>query len=113
MIKLSTRTWNELPVYIIPTDELLGVRSAISVRKLQVYPEYVNRFLKSDIPLTPLICFVAGDGMWRVKHGNLMYWVAKETLTRTMPCVFPKGIEATDELLPIQIMELGITTKFI
>lgn len=85
-------TWYNHDIYDIPIVDLLGVRSPVVIRKLSKYSYFVNKFLEGFKTTTPLICFVAGDGMIRVQHGNLVWLAAKETKQlKSLPCVFPKG----------------------
>jgi len=93
--------WNDLLVYEIPVKDLLGVRSAIFTRRLGAYTHFVNSMLSGSFQQVPLLCFVAGDDILRVKHGNVIYWPARETQkVEALTCVFPMGPEKTDALLP-------------
>jgi len=111
-IKLHTKTWQGLPIYIIDVNDLTAVRSAVTTRKLPSYSKFVNQFLHGFKPPAPAICFVGGDGRLRVKYGNLLYWTAKETHTQYISCVFPKGIDYTDSLLSPHMKSLGIEGRY-
>ena len=105
----NTGHWHKHKIFSIPIYDLLGVRSPLAIRKLSLYPVYVNKFLSGYKPTTPLLCFVAGDKMIRVLHGNLLYWTAKETKQVShLLCVFPKKDDA-GELFAFHKDELNIT----
>jgi hypothetical protein len=98
------REWKGYPVYKIPTEDLLGIRSAIYCRRLGSYRYFIQEALNNTLILIPLICFVGGDFRLRVKSGNLIYWVAKETKKISfLECVFPGNPEETDALIPEQL----------
>jgi len=106
-------TWQEHDVLEIPIDHVQPTRSATAIRRLSAYTEFVNKFLNGYNPETPLLCYIDSDGVIRVKHGNLLFWVAKETKQlSTVKCVFAGGAEKTDALLDTQRNELGIKNKY-
>lgn len=85
-------SWNGYVVYDIPIMDLSPVRSSVMIRKVGLYSKTVNNFLNGYKPTCPLLCFIASDLSIKVKHGNLICWVAKETKQLTsLPCIFPKG----------------------
>jgi hypothetical protein len=103
------REWEGHSVYQIPIEDLLGVWSARKTRRCGSYRHYITEMHNGTFSQVPLLCFVAMDGRLRVKYGNVIYWVAKET--RKVPelhCVFPKGPEATDALQQSQLREAGM-----
>lgn len=111
---VPNKKWHSQTLYSIPVNKLLGVRSAVAVRKLSMYSKYINKFLNNEAPTTPCLCFIAGDGMLRVKHGNLLYWCAKETNTvHNILCVFAGGSTKTDSYLEHHKEELGIEGKYL
>jgi hypothetical protein len=103
------RNWKELPLWSIPVEDLLAVRSSRYCRRIGSYRHYIREMHNGNFYQVPLLCFVAMDGRLRVKWGNVIYWVAKETKTQThLQCVFPSGPEKTDALKEFQLQEAGM-----
>jgi len=103
---LETGSWEGYPIYAIPVSDLLGVRSATFCRRKAFYrPVIVDMVEETFIQKAPLLCFVAGDLMLRVKWGNIIYWAAKETKKISyLSCIFPGDPEKT-ELLKSKLLE--------
>lgn len=101
--------WKDLPLWSIPVEDLLGVRSSRYCRRLGSYRHYIREMHNGNFYQVPLLCFVAMDERLRVKWGNIIYWVARETRTQThLHCVFPSGPEKTDALKEFQLQEAGM-----
>jgi hypothetical protein len=98
--------WEGYTVYSIPVTDLLGVRSAAFCRRKGAYRPIVTEMVEgSFIQKAPLLCFVAGDLMLRVKWGNIIYWTAKETRKVShLTCVFAGEPEKT-EFLKSKLLE--------
>ena len=103
---LTTGNWEGYPIYIIPIPDLLGVRSATFCRRKACYRPFITEMVEGIfVQKAPLLCFVAGDLMLRVKWGNIIYWAAKETKKIShLSCVFPGDPEKT-ELLKSKLLE--------
>lgn len=93
------KQWLGNNVYEIPTLDLLGVWSPIQTRRMGAYKHIISDMLSGDYLQIPLLCFVAGDGMLRVKWGCVSWLAAKETRSvNTLHCVFAGGTNKTDAL---------------
>jgi hypothetical protein len=92
--------WETYAVYSIPLSDLLGVRSSSFCRRKVAYRPFITEMVEGTfLQKSPLLCFVAGDSMLRVKWGNIIYWAAKETKTLShLNCVFAGAPEKTEEL---------------
>ena len=103
---LETGSWEGYPIYVIPVSDLLGVRSATFCRRKAFYRPLITEMVEGIfVQKAPLLCFVAGDLMLRVKWGNIIYWGAKETKKIShLSCVFPGDPEKT-ELLKSKLLE--------
>jgi len=99
--------WADLPVYSIKLDDLLPVRSAVYCRRKASYRYWIREAIGNSFTTYPLICYLQTDGVIRVKYGNLLYWVAKETRQcESYNCVFPGGPEETDDLYRALLKDL-------
>lgn len=93
------KQWMGYDVYEIPTLDLLGVWSPIHCRRMGSYKHIVQDMLNDEYLQIPLLCFVAGDGMLRVKWGCVAWLAAKETKkVESLHCVFPGNPKKTDAL---------------
>lgn len=92
--------WEGFPVYNVPITDLLGVRGTIYCRRKGSYRYFINEMINGTfIQSAPVLCFVAGDLMLRVKWGNILYWAAKETRRiNNLNCVFAGSPEKTEGL---------------
>jgi len=103
---LKTGNWEGYSIYAIPVSDLLGVRSVTFCRRKAFYrPVILDMIEGTFVQKAPLLCFVAGDLMLRVKWGNIIYWAAKETKKISyLSCIFPGDPEKT-ELLKSKLLE--------
>ena len=92
--------WETYAVYSIPISDLLGVRSSAFCRRKGSYRPFITEMVEGTFAQkAPLLCFVAGDSMLRVKWGNIIYWAAKETKSLShLDCVFAGAPEKTESL---------------
>lgn len=99
--------WADQTVYSIKLEDLLPVRSAVYCRRKGAYRYWVREALNGPFSVYPLICYLQTDGVIRVKYGNLLYWVAKETRKYdSYNCVFPGGPKETDEIYRALLTDL-------